>query len=82
MDYDAKKLPNGFRWVGAVAAPNGYNGHAFLANVAADEKGQLRCFTRAGRFRVTRWWFDKRQVSDQPLVQAPMEFDPVQSVPA
>lgn len=81
MSYDPKKLPDGFRWVGAVAGPDGYNGHAMLANVAMDSNKELWCFAAAGRYRVSNWWFNKRQISDHPLIQAPLKFDPVTTFP-
>lgn len=76
MDYNSKVLPDGFEWVGAVAGPDGYTGHAYVANVAKDDKGYLWCFAECGRFRIATRSFEERKISDKFLPALPLSLSP------
>jgi hypothetical protein len=69
-------LPEGAEWVGAIAFPDGYAGHAHVANVYRRQDDQLVVCSLAGRYRIMKWFFDKRQISDKPLANAPVQFNP------
>ena len=76
MDYNSKVLPDGFGWVGAVAGPDGYNGHAYIANVAKDGDGMFWCFGENGRFRICPRTFESRKISDRFLPALPLSLSP------
>jgi len=80
-DYNSQVLPEGWEWECAICAPNGYNGHFHMANVASDKSCQLWAFTRSGRYRVARWYLEKRKIADHPLAGLPLELDPLKVKP-
>lgn len=75
-DYDPSVLPHGFYWDGAIAAPDGFNGHAFIANVARDQDGKCWCFSVHGRFRISKSFLEEHRISFSPLHGVPIHLDP------
>lgn len=78
MSYESHTLPEGWTWEGAIAGPNGYNGHAYVANVACDPQGSLWVFCLLGRFRINRDHFARKRISDYPLNGLPLNLDPIE----
>lgn len=78
IEYSPHVLPDGWQWLGAVAGPDGYNGHAYLANVAVDPHNKKWVLGQCGRFSIDTEYFDKRKVSDFPISGAPYNFSPVE----
>lgn len=76
-EYHPHILPDGWEWIGAIAAPDGYNGLAHVANVARCTEGFLWEFTKPGRYRIHEDRFNRRRISDSPLAGAPFQFHPV-----
>lgn len=76
MSYNCKILPDGFKWVGAVAGPDGYRGHAYIANVAKDGDGCLWVFVNTGRFPIDVESFERRKISDVFLPALPILLSP------
>lgn len=74
--YNAKILPPGFTWVCAIAGPDGYNGHAYVANVTKDPNGQHWGMGKHGRWPIDAEQVKRRMISEKPLKQAPFTFDP------
>ena len=77
MEYHHHVLPDDWVFRGAIASPEGYNGHVYLANVAQDPSGLLWVFARSGRFTVQEEEFNRKKVSDYPLIGAPYTFNPI-----
>lgn len=78
MPYEPNTLPHpDWRWEGAVAGPDGFNGRAYIANVAQDPQGQLWVFTRAGRYRIHREDFARKTISSMRLEGLPLTLLPV-----
>lgn len=77
--YSPNRLPADWRWEGAVAGPDGYNGRAYVANVAVDTVGQLWVFTKHGRYRIHRSEFERRLISTEHLQGLPLHLDPSES---
>lgn len=77
MEYHPHILPDDWVFCGAVAAPDGYNGHVYLANVARDPEDFLWVFVKSGRFRMQEDEFARKKVSDCPLIGAPYTFNPI-----
>ena len=75
--YDAKRLPPGFTWDCAIAQPEGYNGHAVILNIARDPNGQAWAMAEHGRFPMDDQCVRRRMISDKPLKNAPVVFDPI-----
>lgn len=80
-DYNSKVLPEGWEWEAAICAPNGYNGHVHMANVASDESCRLWVFAKSGRHRVDRRYLEKYKIADHPLAGLPLELDPLKVKP-
>jgi hypothetical protein len=77
MPYEPNTLPHpDWRWEGAMAGPDGFNGRAYIANVAQDPRGQLWVFTRAGRYRVHREEFARKTISSMFLQGLPLTLLP------
>lgn len=77
MDYDSSSLPDtDWSWEGAMAGADGYNGRAYVANVAQDPQGQLWVFTKAGRYRVHREEFARKLISSEHLAGLPLQLEP------
>lgn len=77
MSYDSSKLPDaGWSWEGAMAGPDGFNGRAYVANVAQDPQGQLWVFTKAGRYKVHREEFARKLISSEHLAGLPLQLQP------
>jgi hypothetical protein len=77
--YSPHSLPDeGWEWEGAIAGANGYNGHAFVANVASDPALQLWVFSRTGRYRIDPEEFARKKISDRSLAGLPVELDPLE----
>lgn len=77
MSYDSSKLPDaGWSWEGAMAGPDGFNGRAYVANVAQDPQGQLWVFTKAGRYRIHREEFARKLISSEHLTGLPLQLEP------
>lgn len=76
-NYNANILPPGFTWDCAIAQPEGYNGHAIIMNVARDSDGQAWAMAPSGRFRMDDQCVRRRMISDKPLKNAPVVFDPI-----
>lgn len=79
-EYDAWTLPTDWSWHGAVAGPDGFNGRAYVANVAQDPQGQLWVFTWSGRYRIHREEFARRIISGFPLEGLPLQLDPAEDL--
>lgn len=77
MPYEPNTLPHpDWRWEGAMAGPDGFNGRAYVANVAQDPQGQLWVFTRAGRYRIHREEFARKTISCMFLQGLPLTLLP------
>jgi hypothetical protein len=70
------KLPEDAEWVGAIAFPDGYAGHAHVANVYRRQDDQLVVCSLHGRYRIQDYFFDERRISSKPLANAPVRFNP------
>jgi hypothetical protein len=79
MTYEPNTLPHpDWHWEGAMAGADGFNGGAYVANVAQDPQGQLWVFTRAGRYRVHREQFASKMISAMKLEGLPLTLDPAE----
>ena len=77
MPYEPNTLPHpDWSWEGAIAGPDGFNGRAYIANVAKDPQGQLWVFTNVGRFRVHREEFQRKLISSLHLAGLPLRLEP------
>lgn len=75
--YCPHVLPDDCVWIGAIASPDGYNGHAYMANVCKDPNGIFWVFATSGKFRIHLEEFHRKKVSDKALIGAPYNFRPV-----
>lgn len=77
MPYEPGTLPHpDWSWEGAIAGPDGFNGYAYVANVAQDPQGQLWVFTKAGRYRIHREEFARKLISSEHLAGLPLQLQP------
>ena len=77
MPYEPNTLPHpDWSWEGAIAGRDGFNGRAYIANVAKDPQGQLWVFTSAGRFRVHREEFQRKLISSLHRAGLPLRLEP------
>lgn len=79
--YNAKVLPEGWKWEGAACAPSGYKGEVRIANIASDETGQLWVFGELVRFKVDRQWLGHYKIADHPLAGLPLQLDSLKVEP-
>jgi hypothetical protein len=70
------KLPEGAKWVGAIAFPDGYVGHAHVANVYRRQDDQLIVCSLHGRYRIHDNFLRERLISGRPLANAPVRLNP------
>lgn len=75
-EYRPDLLPPKWHWEGAVAGADGFNGRAYVANVAMDPQGRLWVFTQVGRFRIHREEFARKLISSEHLAGLPLQLQP------
>jgi hypothetical protein len=75
--YSPHILPDDCEWVGAIANADGFNGHAYVANVVRCPQNTLWVFTVHGRFRINEDFFSRKKISDSAVIGAPYHLNPV-----